>query len=56
MESKEEKAARKQAVKADKQARRVEKKSMKEAFAGERQREVRAQLGKQIGGVGLKKL
>jgi len=55
-ESKEAKAARKNAVKAEKQARRVEKKSMKEAFAGERQKEIRAQLGKQIGGVGLKKL
>lgn len=55
-ETKEEKIARKQAVKADKQSRRVEKKSLKEAFIGERKSQIREQVGRQIGGVGLKKL
>lgn len=55
-ESKEEKAARKQTAKADKQARRVEKKSTKEFFAVEKQAQLKAQLGRERGGMGLKTL
>ncbi|KAG9035573.1 hypothetical protein FRB95_011117 [Tulasnella sp. JGI-2019a] len=55
-ESKEEKAARKQTTEAEKQARRVEKKSTKEFFAMEKQAQVKAQLGREKGGMGLKKL
>lgn len=55
-ESKEDKAARKAAVKADKQARRVEKKNLKETFANEMQAQAKAQVRRQQGGIGLKKL
>ncbi|KAG8862909.1 hypothetical protein FRB96_000329 [Tulasnella sp. 330] len=55
-ELKEEKVARKQSAKADKQARRVEKKSTKEFFATEKQAQLKAKLGREKGGMGLKKL
>lgn len=55
-ESKEDKAARKAAVKADKQTRRVEKKNLKETFATEKQTQIKAQVKRQQGGLGLKKL
>ena len=55
-ESKEDKAARKHAVKEQKQARRTEKKVMKETFTREKQLQVKVAIGKQMSGAGLKKL
>jgi len=55
-ESKEDKQARKQAAKEEKQVRRTEKKAMKEVFATEKRNQVKAQLGREKGGQGLKKL
>lgn len=55
-ESKEDKAARKAAIKEQKSARRVEKKVMKETFTREKQQQVKTQIARQQGGVGLKKL
>jgi len=55
-ESKEDKVARKRAVKAEKQSRRVQKKGLKEAFVTEKKILIKAQVGRQEAGARLRKL